>query len=135
MIQSESAGDEKRRYVGRFCVFPLEDVPQHQGLVLVNLETNPVCPSETLHRKSIQKKHCLLLQYKNLQTLKVSSASVSYYFKSKVTEEFTKTHVEHGMDLGQMKITREKNGDIARKLKNKIPVEAILDEIRNSMKK
>ncbi|GFS61814.1 hypothetical protein TNIN_438751 [Trichonephila inaurata madagascariensis] len=32
-----------------------------------------------------------------------------------------------------MKITREEKEDIARKLANKIPVESILDEIRNSM--
>ncbi|GFY67507.1 MULE domain-containing protein [Trichonephila inaurata madagascariensis] len=37
------------------------------------------------------------------------------------------------VDLGQMKITREEKEDIARKLENKIPVEAILDDIRNSM--
>ncbi|GFY62509.1 c2H2-type domain-containing protein [Trichonephila inaurata madagascariensis] len=53
--------------------------------------------------------------------------------KSKVTVEFTKTHVGHGIDLGRMKITREEKEDIARKLENKIPVEAILDDIRNSM--
>ncbi|GFS44540.1 MULE domain-containing protein [Trichonephila inaurata madagascariensis] len=32
-----------------------------------------------------------------------------------------------------MKITKEEKEDIARKLENKIPVEAILDDIRNSM--
>ncbi|GFY74190.1 uncharacterized protein TNIN_385261 [Trichonephila inaurata madagascariensis] len=53
--------------------------------------------------------------------------------ESKVTVEFTKTHVGHGIDLGRMKITREEKEDIARKLENKIPVEAILDDIRNSM--
>ncbi|GFY52817.1 uncharacterized protein TNIN_292641 [Trichonephila inaurata madagascariensis] len=53
--------------------------------------------------------------------------------ESKVTVEFMKTHVGHGIDLGQMKITREEKEDIARKLENKIPVEAILDDIRNSM--
>ncbi|GFS36673.1 uncharacterized protein TNIN_456671 [Trichonephila inaurata madagascariensis] len=53
--------------------------------------------------------------------------------ESKVTVEFTKTHVGHGIDLGRMKITREEKKDIARKLENKIPVEAILDDIRNSM--
>ncbi|GFQ83029.1 MULE domain-containing protein [Trichonephila clavata] len=52
--------------------------------------------------------------------------------ESKVTVEFTKTHVGHGIDLGQMKITEEKE-DIVRKLENKIPVEAILDDIRNSV--
>ncbi|GFR13360.1 uncharacterized protein TNCT_196061 [Trichonephila clavata] len=50
--------------------------------------------------------------------------------ESKVTVEFTKTHVGHGINLGRMKITRE---DIARKLENKIPIEAILDDIRNSV--
>ncbi|GFY40048.1 uncharacterized protein TNIN_425921 [Trichonephila inaurata madagascariensis] len=53
--------------------------------------------------------------------------------ESKVTVEFTKTHVGHGIDLRRMKITREEKEDIARKLENKIPVEAILDDIRNSM--
>ncbi|GFQ90679.1 uncharacterized protein TNCT_478391 [Trichonephila clavata] len=48
--------------------------------------------------------------------------------ESKVTVEFTKTHVGHGINLGRMKITRE---DIARKLENKIPIEAILDDIKN----
>ncbi|GFT43790.1 hypothetical protein TNCV_4464451 [Trichonephila clavipes] len=53
--------------------------------------------------------------------------------KSKVTVEFTKTHVGHGIDLGRMKITIEEKEDIAKKLENKIPVEAILDDIRNSI--
>ncbi|GFX64566.1 uncharacterized protein TNCV_2811911 [Trichonephila clavipes] len=53
--------------------------------------------------------------------------------ESKLTVEFTKTHVGHGIDLGQMKITREEKEDIAKKLENKIPVEAILDDIRNSI--
>ncbi|GFV89913.1 uncharacterized protein TNCV_461751 [Trichonephila clavipes] len=52
--------------------------------------------------------------------------------ESKVTVEFTKTHVGHGIDLRRMKITREEKEDIAKKLENKIPVEAILDDIRNS---
>ncbi|GFQ71224.1 hypothetical protein TNCT_209361, partial [Trichonephila clavata] len=39
----------------------------------------------------------------------------------------------YGIDLGQMKVTREEKEDIARKLENKIPVEAILDDIRNSV--
>ncbi|GFT22887.1 uncharacterized protein TNCV_1857091 [Trichonephila clavipes] len=52
--------------------------------------------------------------------------------ESKGTVEFTKSHVGHGIDLGRMKITKEKE-DIARKLENKIPVEAILDDIRSSM--
>ncbi|GFX45677.1 c2H2-type domain-containing protein [Trichonephila clavipes] len=50
--------------------------------------------------------------------------------ESKVTVEFTKTHVGHGIHLGRMKITRE---EIAEKLENKIPVKAILDDIRNSI--
>ncbi|GFR19093.1 uncharacterized protein TNCT_12481 [Trichonephila clavata] len=53
--------------------------------------------------------------------------------ESKVTVEFTKTHVGHGINLGRMKITREEKEDIARKLENKIPIEAILDDIRNSV--
>ncbi|GFT29356.1 uncharacterized protein TNCV_757151 [Trichonephila clavipes] len=53
--------------------------------------------------------------------------------ESKVTVEFTKTHVGHGIDLGRMKITREEKEDTAKKLENKIPVEAILDDIRNSI--
>ncbi|GFQ98866.1 uncharacterized protein TNCT_735211, partial [Trichonephila clavata] len=53
--------------------------------------------------------------------------------ESKVTVEFTKTHVGHGINLGQMKITREEKEDIGRKLENKIPIEAILDDIRNSV--
>ncbi|GFS40210.1 uncharacterized protein TNIN_404901 [Trichonephila inaurata madagascariensis] len=53
--------------------------------------------------------------------------------ESKVTVEFTNTHVGHGIDLRRMKITREEKEDIARKLENKIPVEAILDDIRNSI--
>ncbi|GFT77231.1 uncharacterized protein TNCV_4239451 [Trichonephila clavipes] len=53
--------------------------------------------------------------------------------ESKVTVEFTKTHVGHGIDLGRMKITREEKEEIAEKLENKIPVEAILDDIRNSI--
>ncbi|GFU51458.1 hypothetical protein TNCV_81031 [Trichonephila clavipes] len=53
--------------------------------------------------------------------------------ESKVTVEFKKTHVEHGIDFGRMKITREETEDIAKKLENKIPVEAILDDIRNSI--
>ncbi|GFY42737.1 uncharacterized protein TNIN_6981 [Trichonephila inaurata madagascariensis] len=53
--------------------------------------------------------------------------------ESKVTVEFTKTHVGYGIDLGRMEITREEKEDRARKLENKIPVEAVLDEIRNSM--
>ncbi|GFX44398.1 uncharacterized protein TNCV_1394191 [Trichonephila clavipes] len=53
--------------------------------------------------------------------------------ESKVTVKFTKTHVGHGIDLGRMKITREEKEDIAKKLENKIPVEAILDDIRNSI--
>ncbi|GFU60013.1 c2H2-type domain-containing protein [Trichonephila clavipes] len=53
--------------------------------------------------------------------------------ESKLTVEFTKTHAEHGIDLGQMKITREEKEDIAKKLENKIPVKAILDGIRNSI--
>ncbi|GFU49660.1 uncharacterized protein TNCV_2906231 [Trichonephila clavipes] len=53
--------------------------------------------------------------------------------ESKVTVEFTKTHVGHGIDLGRMQITREEKEDIAKKLENKIPVEAILDDIRNSI--
>ncbi|GFY19405.1 hypothetical protein TNCV_4127921 [Trichonephila clavipes] len=53
--------------------------------------------------------------------------------ESKETVEFTKTHVGHGIDLGRMKITREEKEDRARKLENKIPVEAVLDENRNSM--
>ncbi|GFQ90441.1 uncharacterized protein TNCT_268221 [Trichonephila clavata] len=51
--------------------------------------------------------------------------------ESKVTVEFTKTHIGHGIDLERMKITREEKEDIARKLENKIPIEAILDDIRN----
>ncbi|GFY17199.1 uncharacterized protein TNCV_1089751 [Trichonephila clavipes] len=50
--------------------------------------------------------------------------------ESKVTVEFTKTHVGHGIDLGRMKISRE---EIDEKLENKIPVEAILDNMRNSI--
>ncbi|GFQ95668.1 c2H2-type domain-containing protein [Trichonephila clavata] len=53
--------------------------------------------------------------------------------ESKETVEFTKTHVGHKIDLGRMKITREEKEDIAIKLENKIPVEAILDDIRNSV--
>ncbi|GFY65921.1 zinc finger protein 432-like isoform X1 [Trichonephila inaurata madagascariensis] len=51
--------------------------------------------------------------------------------ESKMSVEFTKIHVGHGIDLGWMKMAIEEK-DIARKLENKIPVEAILDEIRNS---
>ncbi|GFY13391.1 zinc finger MYM-type protein 1 [Trichonephila clavipes] len=54
-------------------------------------------------------------------------------FESKVTVRFTKTHVGLGVDVERMKITRGEKEDIARKLENKIPVEAILDDIRNSM--
>ncbi|GFU63891.1 hypothetical protein TNCV_398551 [Trichonephila clavipes] len=53
--------------------------------------------------------------------------------QSKVTVELTEIYVGHGIDLGQMKITREEKEDIARKLGNTIPVKAILDEIRNSV--
>ncbi|GFW58857.1 c2H2-type domain-containing protein [Trichonephila clavipes] len=53
--------------------------------------------------------------------------------ESKVTMEFTKTDVGHGIDLGRMKITGEEKEDIAKKLENKIPVETILDDIRNSI--
>ncbi|GFY76845.1 hypothetical protein TNIN_241651 [Trichonephila inaurata madagascariensis] len=53
--------------------------------------------------------------------------------ESKVTVKFIKTPCRTWMDLGRMKITREEKEDIARKLENKIPVEAILDDIRNSM--
>ncbi|GFX84164.1 uncharacterized protein TNCV_927751 [Trichonephila clavipes] len=53
--------------------------------------------------------------------------------ESKMTVEFTKTHVGHGIDLGRVKITREEKEDIAKKLENKILVEAILDDIRNSI--
>ncbi|GFW47014.1 c2H2-type domain-containing protein [Trichonephila clavipes] len=52
--------------------------------------------------------------------------------ETKVTVVFTKTHVGHRIDMGQMKITREEKEDIPKKLENKIPVEAILDDIRNS---
>ncbi|GFW84570.1 hypothetical protein TNCV_457511 [Trichonephila clavipes] len=53
--------------------------------------------------------------------------------ESKLTVEFTKTHVRQGIDLGRMKITREEKEGIAKKLENKIPVETILDDIRNSI--
>ncbi|GFQ68720.1 hypothetical protein TNCT_91621 [Trichonephila clavata] len=53
--------------------------------------------------------------------------------ESKVTVEFTKTHVGHGINLGRMKITREEKEDIVRKLENIIPIEAIWDDIRNSV--
>ncbi|GFQ69512.1 MULE domain-containing protein [Trichonephila clavata] len=52
--------------------------------------------------------------------------------ESKVTVEFTKNQVGHGINLGLVKITREEK-DIARKLENKIPIETILDDIRNSV--
>ncbi|GFU12816.1 uncharacterized protein TNCV_5047611 [Trichonephila clavipes] len=53
--------------------------------------------------------------------------------KAKLLWNSQKTHVGHGIDLGRMKITREEKEDIAKKLENKIPVEAILDDIRNSI--
>ncbi|GFT60174.1 hypothetical protein NPIL_84971 [Nephila pilipes] len=46
--------------------------------------------------------------------------------------EFTKTHLEHGKDLGRMQITSKEKDELARKLEKKIPIETILDEIRDS---
>ncbi|GFS44437.1 hypothetical protein TNIN_138481 [Trichonephila inaurata madagascariensis] len=62
----------------------------------------------------------------------LSKMKVYENIESKGIAEFTKTYVGHGIDLGWMKVTKEKE-DIARKLENKIPVEAILVDIRNYM--
>ncbi|GFT37203.1 uncharacterized protein NPIL_270401 [Nephila pilipes] len=51
--------------------------------------------------------------------------------ENQVYVEFTKTHLGHGKDLGRMQITREEKDELARKLE-KIPIETILDEIRDS---
>ncbi|GFU23843.1 uncharacterized protein NPIL_457311 [Nephila pilipes] len=52
--------------------------------------------------------------------------------ENQVYVEFTKTHLGHGKDLGRMQITREEKDELARKLEKKIPIEIILDGIRDS---
>ncbi|GFR23769.1 uncharacterized protein TNCT_90001 [Trichonephila clavata] len=52
--------------------------------------------------------------------------------ESKVTVEFTKTHVGHGIDLGPDESNKRKRR-YSEKTRNKIPVKAILDDIRNSV--
>ncbi|GFT23972.1 uncharacterized protein NPIL_247391 [Nephila pilipes] len=52
--------------------------------------------------------------------------------ENQVYVEFIKTHLGHGKDLGRMQITREEKDELARKLEKKIPIETILDEIRDS---
>ncbi|GFU55505.1 hypothetical protein NPIL_192261 [Nephila pilipes] len=52
--------------------------------------------------------------------------------ENQVYVEITKTHLGHGKDLGRMQITREEKEELARKLEKKIPIETILDKIRDS---
>ncbi|GFS68707.1 uncharacterized protein NPIL_283831 [Nephila pilipes] len=54
--------------------------------------------------------------------------------ENQVYVEFTRTHFGHGKDLGRIQITREEKDELARKLEKKIPIEIVLDEIRDSFK-
>ncbi|GFS86681.1 uncharacterized protein NPIL_511501 [Nephila pilipes] len=61
-----------------------------------------------------------------------SKMKVCEDIENQICVEFTKTHLGHGKDLGRMQITREEKYELTRKLKKKIPIETILDEIRDT---
>ncbi|GFT78005.1 uncharacterized protein NPIL_339421 [Nephila pilipes] len=61
-----------------------------------------------------------------------SKMKVCKDIESQVYVKFTKTHLGHGKYLGRMQITREEKEETARKLEEKIPIETLLDEIRDT---
>lgn len=50
-----------------------------------------------------------------------------------VQVKHVKTHIRHSTELGSLKLSEEEKKDIALKLENKIPVSAIMDDIRDSV--
>lgn len=54
---------------------------------------------------------------------------------NRVKVKFTKTHVGHNLDVGRLTLSKFERGDIAAKIKNKIPFDEILNEIRDNITK